>query len=148
MFFHRLFLQCHCLQMFDGFQIILCSTLNPSIAFGAIVLPASIYSLLKVCFLLDTEFASEWLAFFLLILLVVFNQRQMWSCGNLSTTASCAHVSFGSFIQVFVIKPYLLKRRRRKTIEQRRLTITKVCAVFLLCHRCSKIQSWHSLVVH
>ncbi|KAL3679639.1 hypothetical protein R1sor_022595 [Riccia sorocarpa] len=54
--------------------ILLSTTLNPGIAFGALFLPASIYSLLKVYF----------------------------------------------------IKPYYLKRKRRKSLEQRRLTVTKV----------------------
>ncbi|CAM6104551.1 unnamed protein product [Calypogeia fissa] len=54
--------------------IILCTTLNPSIALGALIIPASLYSLLKV----------------------------------------------------YVIKPYYIKRRRRKSLEQRRLTVTKV----------------------
>ncbi|KAL2613341.1 hypothetical protein R1flu_025033 [Riccia fluitans] len=54
--------------------ILLCTTLNPRIALGAVFLPASIYSFLKVYF----------------------------------------------------IKPYFLKRKRRKSLEQRRLTVTKV----------------------
>ncbi|KAJ7548823.1 hypothetical protein O6H91_07G028600 [Diphasiastrum complanatum] len=54
--------------------VLLCATLNPVIVLGALVLPSSVYTLLKV----------------------------------------------------FVIKPYLLKRRRRKSLEHQRLTASQV----------------------
>lgn len=118
-------------------QIMLCTTLNPFIATGALLIPSSIYAILKVRSLgrspsvLYHVLSSQALFFWLVqqVLCDVVSEilraylfealRFLWTEG-FGNRISCL------LTQTFVFKPYNSRRNRRKSLELRRATYAQV----------------------
>lgn len=119
----------------------LCTTLNPFIATGALIIPSSIYAVLKVRSVVGSSGQVDGISGVVLVFQegvgtalgrgrAVGRGCRYGRCCEFVGTDGCGSGVCDVATQTFVLKPYNVRRNRRKSLDLRRATYAQVEWVF------------------